>query len=170
MGKIVYDIPTGTQTLILSKLYYGVLTKSLEKQDIDRYFSIIMFLNENKDCCQQQICNGLMIDKTAMVKVIDYLSKHGCVERKTNPRDRREHTVTLSKKGEKIAKEVIKAVKQIEHKAFEGISKHDEENFKRILSDVTANLKEMPFNELFFNYKSTTKQTKSKKEVCDEPL
>lgn len=165
MGKIVHDIPTGTQTLILSKLYYGVLTKSLERKDIDRYFSIILFLNDNKDCCQQEICNSLMVDKTAMVKVIDYLSKHGCVERKVNPRDRREHTIVLSRKGEKLAKEIVKAVKQIEQKAFEGISKNDEENFKRVLSGVSSNLKEMPFNDLFFNYKSTSKNTKTKKEV-----
>jgi DNA-binding MarR family transcriptional regulator len=165
MGKILHDIPTGTQTLIVSKLYYGVLTKSLEKQDIDRYFSVVLYLNDNGDCCQQEICNGLMIDKTAMVKVIDYLSKHGCVERKVNPRDRREHTITLSKKGEKLAKEILKTVKYIEQKAFAGISKNDEDNFKRILSEVTSNLKEMPFNELFFNYKSTSKNIKTKKEL-----
>jgi DNA-binding MarR family transcriptional regulator len=165
MTKSIHDIPTGTQTLILSKLYYGVLTKSLEKQDIDRYFSVVLFLNENKDCCQQEICNALMIDKTAMVKVIDYLSKHGCVERKTNPRDRREHTVVLSKKGEKLAKDIVRIVKHIEHKAFEGVSKHDEENFKKILSNVTLNLKGMPFNDLFFNYKNTSKNTKTKNDI-----
>lgn len=165
MSKSVHAIPTGTQTLILSKLYYGVLTKSLEKQDIDRYFSVILFLNENKDCCQQEICNSLMIDKTAMVKVIDYLSKHSCVERKVNPEDRREHTIVLSKKGERLAKEVIRTVKYIEQNAFEGITRQEEEAFKKTLAEITSNLKRMPFNDLFFNYKSTTKRSKTKKDI-----
>lgn len=163
MSKINLEIPSGTQTLIFSKLYYGVLTKSLDKLDIDRYFAIILFLNNNKSCCQQVICNNLMMDKAAMVKVLDYLSKQGCIERKTNPKDRREHFIVLSKKGEKQAKEILKAVKHIEQKAFLTVSKQDEAIFKNVLSSVTHNLKALPFNDLFFDYNSTKKKTQLKK-------
>jgi DNA-binding MarR family transcriptional regulator len=165
MAKSVHNIPTGTQTLILSKLYYGVLTKNMEALGIDRYFSIMVFISDNKQCCQQDICNSLMIDKTAMVKVLDYLAKQGCVERKVNPKDRREHSIVLSKKGEKMAKEIVKTVKHVEDKAFEGISRTDEDIFKRVLNEVTTNLKGMPFNDLFFNYKSTGKRIKTKKDI-----
>ncbi|MEI8137584.1 MAG: hypothetical protein WCH21_09705, partial [Bacteroidota bacterium] len=73
-------IPIGTKALILSKYYYGVLSKTLENIDSERYFSILYFLNENNGCNQQCICNNLAIDKTAMVKVIDYLIKNDMVE------------------------------------------------------------------------------------------
>lgn len=155
------DIPTGTQTLIVSKLYYGVLTKSLDKLEIDRYFAVLLFLFHNKNCCQQVVCDSLKIDKAAMVKVLDYLSKADYIQRKTNPKDRREHFIVLSKKGEKQTKEIQKAVQLIEQKAFEHVVKQDEVVFKRVLDRITENLKEMPSNkELFFNYKSTKKTKK----------
>ena len=95
-------IPIGTQALILSKLYYGVIVKSLENLDIERYFSVLYFLMNNNGCCQQTICNNMAIDKTAMVKVMNYLIKKGYVERRKNPDDKREQFIFLTKKGEKI--------------------------------------------------------------------
>ena len=40
-----------------------------------------------------------LLDKTAMVKVMDALILLGYIEKKINPRDRREHFVSLTKKG-----------------------------------------------------------------------
>jgi hypothetical protein len=39
-------LSVGTKALILSKLYYSVLSKSLENLDVERYYSILFFLNE----------------------------------------------------------------------------------------------------------------------------
>ena len=91
-------LSVGTKALILSKLYYSVLSKSLENLDVERYYSILFFLNEHNGCNQQNICNNLAIDKTAMVKVIDHLIKVGFVDRNVNPDDRREHFIVLTKK------------------------------------------------------------------------
>ena len=100
--KTNIEIPIGTQTLIMSKLYYGVLSKSLESLDTERYFSILLYIqNNNGCCCQQNICDSLVIAKTAMVKILDVLSKAGFIERKTNPKDRREYFISLSEKGKK---------------------------------------------------------------------
>lgn len=151
------QLPIGTETLILSKLYYGVLNKSLEHLDVERYYSVLIYLHDHKNCCQQTICNDLMIDKTAMVKVLDYLSKNGYIERKTNPEDRREHFISLSAKGLQGTKEILKAIRQIEKNTFKGISEHERNSFKRVLLQMTTNLKEMPSNDLFFNYKRTKK-------------
>lgn len=157
----IQELPTGTQTLIVSKLYYGILTKSLEKLEVDRYFAVLLFLNGKKSCCQQVICDSLLIDKAAMVKVLDYLSKAGYIERKVNADDRREHFIILSKRGEKQIKEIQRNVELIEKKVFENITKQDELVFKRILNSITVNLKQLPSNNLFFDYKNIKKkQTK----------
>jgi DNA-binding MarR family transcriptional regulator len=150
-------LPVGTQALILSKMYYGALTKSLESLDIERYFAILYFLHNNKNCCQQVVCDNLRIDKTAMVKVMDYLSKAGLVERKTNPKDRREHFITLSKKGEKQTKEIIKSFKTLDENAFDGISSTERKAFEKVMIKVCDNLKELPSDNLFFNYKKSKK-------------
>lgn len=151
-------LPVGTQALILSKMYYGALTKSLEKLDVERYFSVLYFLHNNKNCCQQVICDNLKVDKTAMVKVMDYLSKAGLIERKTNPNDRREHFISLSKKGEKQTKEVVKSFNMIDEKAFLHISEAERKAFVKVMHKVCENLNQLPADDLFFNYKKTAKQ------------
>lgn len=149
------DLPIGAKALILSKLYYSVLSKNLETLDVERYFSILYFLYNNNGCSQQQICNNLVIDKTAMVKVIDYLMKAGFVERKVNSEDRREHFITLTEKGHAQTAEIVKAFQALDDEIFAGISKHDKDVFLDVLFNVSDNLKAMPATDLFFNYKRT---------------
>lgn len=151
------DIPVGTKALILSKLYYGVLSKSLEDLDIERYFSILYFLDQNNGCSQQCICNNLAIDKTAMVKVIDYLIKADYIKREVNPEDRREHFIVLTKKGQKRTEEIVRSFTVLDKEMFSGVSKKEVDTFNKILDKVAANLKNMPRTDLFFNYKKTTK-------------
>ncbi|MCW3075777.1 MAG: regulatory protein MarR [Bacteroidetes bacterium] len=150
------DIPIGTRTLILSKLYYGILSKNLENLDTERYFAILYYIqNNNGECCQQNICNSLYIDKTAMVKILDTLAKDGFIERHTNPKDRRQHFISLSKKGEKQTKEISKSFAAIDAQLFSNISEKDKLNFNLTLAKLISNLKEIPKNNLFFNYKKS---------------
>ncbi len=147
----------GTKALILSKLYYSVLSKSLEKLDVERYYSVLYFLYEHKGCNQQFICNNLAIDKTAMVKVIDYLVKVDFVEKKLNPTDRREYLIVLTKKGLKQTEQIVKAFNDIDTELFSTISKDERVVFNKVICVMSARLKELPSNDLFFNYKKTSK-------------
>jgi MarR family transcriptional regulator, transcriptional regulator for hemolysin len=154
-------LPVGTKALILSKLYYSVLSKSLENLDVERYFSILFFLNEHNGCNQQCICNNLAIDKTAMVKVIDHLIKVGFVDRNVNPDDRREHFIMLTKKGQRQTMEIVESFKAIDGKIFSGVSKEEQATFNKVMCQVSSNLKELPSTDLFFNYKKTARKKKS---------
>jgi DNA-binding MarR family transcriptional regulator len=148
----------GTKALILSKLYYGVVSKSLEELDIERYFSVLYFLKDNNGCSQQCICNNLAIDKTAMVKVIDYLIKADYIKRKVNPNDRREHFILLTKKGEQRTNEVVKSFDALDEKMFSGILLKEKEMFMKVLSLLTESLRSFPSNDLFFNYRKSAKK------------
>jgi DNA-binding MarR family transcriptional regulator len=151
------DLPAGTRALIFSKYYYGVLTKRLEGLEIDRYFSVLYFLLENSGTPQQYICNHLAIDKTAMVKVMNYLIASGYVSRKPNPKDRREQFVFLTAKGKKRTQEIHRVFNDLEKQIFSGISNKSKVIFDQVLSELTEKLVEQPFNDLFFNYKRTKK-------------
>jgi len=157
------DIPVGTRASIMSKLYYGVLNKSLECLGIERYFSIIFFLNKNNGCTQQFICNHLAVDKTAMVKVIDSLILSGHITKKVNPNDRREHFVFLTKKGFIDGARISESFGSLDREIFSDISKHDLNNFNSILARLSFKLKSMPSNDLFFNYKKTNPSLKNKR-------
>lgn len=152
------EIPVGTKMFIVSKLYYGVLSKSLENLDTERYFSVLYYIqNNNGYCCQQNICDQLAIDKTAMVKILDVLAKTGFIERKTNPKDRRERFIILSEKGKKQTKEITKAFEKLDSEMFKGVSEKDRLTFMNVLAKTSENVKQLPANDLFFNYKKTKK-------------
>lgn len=153
----VIDIPVGTRALIFSKLCYGVLSKSLEQSGRDRYFAIVYYIYQSKACSQQKICDDMVIDKTAMVKVLKSLSKAGVIEKRVNPNDRREYFISLSPKGEEQALEIQKTLNLLEEKMFSDISKSDRQVFNRVLEQVTENIKDMPAHSLFFHYKKTQK-------------
>ncbi len=154
------NIPVGTRALIMSKLYYGVLSRSLEGLDIDRYFSVLYFLNEHNGCSQQCICNHLAIDKTAMVKVVESLIRSGYIEKKVNPADRREHFVFLTRKGAKHTQMIVDSFSRIDKEIFSDISKQDQLVFNRVLKKLSSSLKALPADELFFNYKKSRKPSK----------
>ena len=151
------ELPVGTKALIFSKYYYGVLTKKLEGIEADRYFSILYFLKDNNGCTQQYICNNMAIDKTAMVKVMDYLLDLGYVSRRPNPNDRREQFVKLTAKGKKRTELITRCFEDIDKQLFEGLNRRERENFEKVLQHLTENLRAQPLNDLFFNYKRTRK-------------
>jgi MarR family transcriptional regulator, transcriptional regulator for hemolysin len=157
------DIPAGTRALILSKYYFGVLSKWLEELDIDRYYSIIHFLSLNDGSSQQQICNSLAIDKSAMVKVLDYLIDKGYVVRKVNPKDRREHFIKLTVKGKEKSVLIVKAFEKLDRKMLEGMSSRARQEFLSVLDRLTASVQALPGNELFFNYRKSAKPKGSQK-------
>jgi DNA-binding MarR family transcriptional regulator len=147
--------PSGITALILSKYYYGVLSKNLEALGIDRYYSVLYFLNENNGCCQQTICDHLAIDKTAMVKVIRYLSRIGLVARRTNPEDRREQFITLTAKGKKEAAIVVNAFTLLDNRIFGTVNAKKREIFEEVTGKLIENLRVLPGNDLFFQYSKT---------------
>lgn len=152
------NIPVGTKALILSKHYYSVLSKSLEQLEVERYFSILYFIHANNGCTQQYICNNLAIDKTAMVKVMDYLIKAGYLSRRVNPDDRREHFVELTRKGMKRTQEIVTAFEKIDAEMFSKVSKSDREVFLNVLEKLSDTLKQMPATDVFFNFNKTGKR------------
>jgi MarR family transcriptional regulator for hemolysin len=153
-------LPVGTRALIMSKLYYGVLSRSLEDLDIERYYSVLHFLSANNGCSQQCICNHLAIDKTAMVKVIDTLVEGGYISKKVNPKDRREHFITLTKKGLRYTDKIVRSFQAIDDEIFAGVSDRDKAVFNRVLGSMSSRLKALPYNDLFFNYKKTGRASK----------
>ncbi len=90
-----------------------------------------------------------------MVKILDTLTKAGLIERRVNPKDRRQHYISLSNKGQKQTKEITKSFAIIDKQMFSNVSDKDKASFNSTLDIITKNLEEVPKNNLFFNYKKT---------------
>jgi DNA-binding MarR family transcriptional regulator len=149
------QLPIGTKALILSKLYYSVLSKKLENIEVERYYSILFFLMDNKGCSQQQICNNLAIDKTAMVKIIDYLVKIEYIRKNINLKNRREHFIELTKKGLNQTKLIVKSFNSLDKDLFCDLPLNKQIIFNEVICEMSFKLKNLPATDLFFEYKKT---------------
>jgi DNA-binding MarR family transcriptional regulator len=83
------------------------------------------------------------------------------VDRNVNPDDRREHFIVLTKKGLKQTAEIVKAFEDIDKEIFSSISKEEQMIFNKVICQLSSKLKELPANDLFFNYKQTARKKKS---------
>lgn len=140
---------------LITKGYYGALTKRLEHLDIEHYYSILITIEDQKGghCSQQFLCNLLQVDKASMVKKIDYLAKKGLVKRGKNPKDRREHIITLTEKAIQILPEIHDAVNGLNISATRGLDAKQQEEFYKSLWLVYDNITTQPANQVSYKIK-----------------
>lgn len=154
------EMPLGRHLAVLTKMYYGALTKRLGNIDIDRQYSTLVLIQKNKQkCTQQYISDTLKIDKASMVGIIDYFVKCGYIIRTPNPSDRREYWLELTPKAKKTMPLINKEIKALNKIAMKGLSISETEILKKGLSTLCANLGQLPTDKISINYKkvNTTK-------------
>lgn len=148
-------LPLGRQLALLTRLYYGALTKQLEHLDIDRHYSILLVIAESEmPCCQQAIADLLHIDKVVMVRNINYLIKKNYIKRVVNPNDRREYWIQLTAKGKQHIPAIQQATKSLNEKAMKGNSTTAVKQFNAQLENMFKQLRATPANAVSINYKS----------------
>lgn len=149
-------MPLGKLCSMVTKPYYGALTKKMEHLKLEKNFSVLILLEENKHCTQQYISSALQIDKVSMVKIIDGFTKQSLVKRVQNPKDRREYFVELTPKGQKILPEIHKAIKELNDIAFKDFTQKERSAFDKALIKVYHNVKHFPSSHVIV-YKTKKK-------------
>jgi MarR family transcriptional regulator, transcriptional regulator for hemolysin len=116
------EAPLGLYFGYLTKGYLGAITKLLEDLSIDRYFYVLVILNEQKEVItQQKLADLFNTDKTHMVSILDYLDEKKMLKRVVNPKDRREHILKLTSKGKKAVPQIKKAISTINSAALKDL-------------------------------------------------
>lgn len=155
------SMPFGRALAILAKTYFGALTKRLGEHEIERYYSILIFLDKSeKDCTQQLLCDQLKIDKVSMVRIIDYLLKKDFVQKLQNQDDRREYFIRLSPKAKHLLPSMYTAIDNVNKAAMKGLSKEEQKIFNGQLALIQQNLDALPFEKIYINYKTASKSKK----------
>src|SRR5215471_9204120 len=91
-----HELQLGRLMLKTARKYIGVLSRNLSHIDIERYFSIIVLLEQSdKPMTQKELAGFLGVDKVTIVRMIDYLTDKNMLERKVNSHDRRERLLEL---------------------------------------------------------------------------
>jgi DNA-binding MarR family transcriptional regulator len=147
-------LPLGRYLSVATKLYFGALTKRLEKLEVERHYSVLVFINSNKKkFTQQYIADYLKIDKASMVRIVDYLAKKKYLRRIENPKDRREYLLELTSKAKETMPVIHKAIIRLNQVATKGLSKKKTEEFYETICHVCDNLSKEPFAKVIINYK-----------------
>jgi DNA-binding MarR family transcriptional regulator len=151
-------MPLGRQLAVLARLYYGALAASLKDLEIDRYYSVLLLLDQfPAEFTQQMLGDRLQIDKTTMVRVMDYLAEREYIRREAKPEDRRCHRIVLTEKGKAIVPEIKKATEALNQEMLAGLNPQDSHRFKDMLDQIYHNLQHLPSEEVLIEY--ATKRT-----------
>ena len=159
--KLFEKIPLGRSLSLIAKTYFGALTKRLEHLEVERYYSILIIIeNCDSGCTQQYICNSLGIDKVSMVRILDYLIEKKYIKKVVNPDDRREHFVALTPKAKKVMPEIYEEIEGLNTIAFKGLSREQRRDFYKNIAQIYGNVQDLPSHKIFVNYKKAQKGKK----------
>lgn len=121
MDKLLYKYNiTGVQSAILGYIYRKSKNGLVYSRDIEKEFDM---------------------RRATSAGILRLLEKQGMIVRTTENKDARLKSITLTEKALTFQKEVEKAIKENEMKLKEGLSKEDLENFSRIITQMSNNIK-----------------------------
>ncbi len=156
-----FEEPLGKDLTYLSRLYYGVVTNKLSAMEIERYYYTLVLIKEGTGkMTQKELSTKMRSDKVFTVKVLDYLSEKGMIKRMVNDKDRREHFISLTPKGEKQVPLIMKAFGEATEAAFKGLSKEEKGIYLKVMNVMRSNLLSLPADELKINFKKIKRSTK----------
>src|SRR3954449_5189748 len=87
---------------------------------------------------QQQLANGLNVNRTAMVKLIDGLEAKGFVERIRNPEDRRAYALHATRAGLESMTEMLPRMARAERELTEHLSQAEHTRLNVLLRALIA--------------------------------
>ena len=132
----------GRHLAVLAKLYFSRLSHNLSRLDIDRYYSVLIFVDKSSGTVtQQDIGDYLEIDKATMVRVIDGFVEKDYLKRNPDPNDRRCHNISLTGKGKSVIPVIQQAIDELEKGLLEDISEADQRIFRNVICRITGKLK-----------------------------
>lgn len=101
---------------------------------------VLKHLYENESMKQNELAQILFKDNPTLTRIIDLLCEKDLTVRKPHPTDRRSFQVALTRHGKKKVEQIMPKIRKIRLKAWEGLSKDDFTQFKRVLDTIYNNL------------------------------
>jgi MarR family transcriptional regulator for hemolysin len=145
--------PLGRFFSFLTKQYIGKLTQRLEHTPVERYYFPLYLIGKNNGTIsQQELADQLLMDKVSLVRILDTLALDGFIERKTNPKDRRQHLLNITPKAEPWILEIEKGIKETNDYFFSLLDPSLHANFELILTELITKTQEIPADQFEFFY------------------
>ena len=133
--------PIGRLLALTGKSFLQVLNQKLSYLDIERNYLALMLIELGEgNLTQKELASQLETDKVSVVRVVDYLSLKGYVERVGSSIDRRKYCLTLTDKAKEVLPGIKKSMQETTATAFEGLTELQQAEFILALGQIKKNL------------------------------
>jgi MarR family transcriptional regulator for hemolysin len=134
------DEPFGRKMDKIGRMFQVKLQDDLSYLDIERSFYPLLLIEAGNGITQQELATKLNCDKVQVVRIIDYLSSNGYVERVQNPNDKRKYELAITPKANSYLPDIKKSISCITSTAMQGLSEEQITAFHHTLSIIESNL------------------------------
>ncbi len=139
--------PIGRIMARIGRIFFANLQNNLSHLDIERSFYPLLLIEEGKgNMTQQDLAEKLAIDKVQVVRIVDYLSSNGYVEREQDIRDRRKHNLVITKKAEMSIPNIKLAIQKTTKLVLKSISEDQVEELYFLLKTIDKNIQSQKVN------------------------
>ena len=124
----------------ISKISQDIVQGKLSHLDIDRSFYPLLLIDAGNGITQQELARELSCDKVQVVRIIDYLSSNGYVERIPNKNDKRKYDLSVTDKARKVIPDIKKAFDELSFITLKGLTMKQKNELFTMLTIVVTNL------------------------------
>lgn len=123
------------------KSFLLLLNKHLKKLDLQRnYYALLIIESRSGKITQNDLAKELETDKVSIVRIVDYLSNKGYIQRVKGSSDKRKYYLEVTDKTREAIPVIDQAIQSVTDKAFKGISPPEQEAFLSTLKRIKMNL------------------------------
>ena len=102
-------------------------------------WKIILALNLSDGLSQKELAEKIYVDGSTLVPIMDKMEREELVERRPDPKDRRNNRIFLTKKSESVVDSIIEIILQVRKLAYKGLSQEELESARAILKKIMDN-------------------------------
>ncbi len=125
----------------LSVRLHQSIDLSLKPYDMARSQYVMLYhLNAQSSLTGTELCERMMVEPATLSGIVDSLVSKGLVERVERTDDKRRKDIRLTVAGREQLKKIPPPGPVIEHILLKGVSKEENETFKRLCTKMLDNL------------------------------
>ena len=135
------DEAIGKYLSIARRAHAALLDKQLAESDISHGQILLLATLYKKDgICQQTLCQMYNLNKAAVGRGLNKLSKIGFITKETDPEDKRKKLIYLTSKAKNFEAEFKEILEASEERLRSDLSEEEIEIFLTVIKKICSNL------------------------------